>query len=89
MNSTKALLLSAGLGTRLKPLTDFVPKCLVEVNQIPMLEHWLNKVEKLGIKEVLINTHYLADQVIEYIEKRRKTNLLIKVVYENNLLGDT
>ncbi len=87
MNTTKALLLSAGFGTRLKPITNNIPKCLVEVNEIPMLEHWLNKLENLGIKEVLINIHYLADQVIEYIKKRKKTNLLIKVVYENNLLG--
>ena len=62
---TKALLLSAGFGTRLRPITNNIPKCLVRINNIPILEHWLLKLENLGIDEVLVNKHYLAKQVEE------------------------
>ena len=55
----KVLLLSAGLGTRLRPLTLKTPKCLVKINDKPLLEHWLNKIEEINCKEVIVNTHYL------------------------------
>lgn len=84
---TKALLLSAGLGTRLRPITFKTPKCLVNINKIPILEHWLLKLEKLGIEEVLVNTHYLAEKVDEFLKKRSKSNLKITQVYEKNLYG--
>ena len=61
---TKALLLSAGFGTRLRPITNNIPKCLVRINNIPILEHWLLKLENLGIDEVLVNKHYLAKQFV-------------------------
>ena len=70
----KALLLSAGLGTRLRPLTNHTPKCLIKVKGVPLLETWLNKLEKLGCEEVLINTHYLGDLVKEFLAARKKTN---------------
>ncbi len=83
----KALLLSAGLGTRLRPLTNHTPKCLIKVKGVPLLETWLNKLEKLGCEEVLINTHYLKDQVKEFLVSRKKTNMKINIVYEDKLLG--
>tara|TARA_B100001989_G_scaffold76128_1_gene52366 strand:+ start:2519 stop:3232 length:714 start_codon:yes stop_codon:yes gene_type:complete len=83
----KALLLSAGFGTRLKPITNKIPKCLVRINNIPILEHWLVKLEKLGIDEVLINKHYLAEQVEEFLKERAKSNLKITQVYEEYLFG--
>ena len=84
---TKALLLSAGLGTRLRPITFNTPKCLVNINNIPILEHWLVKLEKIGIEEVLVNTHYLAEKVEKFLKKRAKSNLKITQVYEKDLCG--
>jgi mannose-1-phosphate guanylyltransferase len=55
----KAFLLSAGYGTRLKPLTNNIPKCLVPICGKPLLAWWMDLFEKHGINEVLINTHYL------------------------------
>ena len=66
-NNLKAILLSAGYGTRLRPLTLEKPKCLIKINKKPILEIWLDKLSRLGCKEVLINTHYLSEQVDEFI----------------------
>ena len=63
----KALLLAAGLGTRLGNLTKKQPKCLIKVGNETMLDHWLFKLEALGVSEFIINTHYLADQVDKHI----------------------
>ena len=63
----KTLLLAAGLGTRLRPITLKTPKCLVEIDGIPLLGIWLEKLNNIGCDEVLINTHYLNEQV----EKKR------------------
>ncbi len=60
---TKAFLLGAGLGTRLRPLTAHVPKCLLPINGKPLLEIWLNLCQQHGIQSVLINTHHLAPMV--------------------------
>ena len=82
----KALLLAAGLGKRLRPITDSTPKCLVPVNGKPLMEYWLEKFCKAGVKPVIINLHYLADQVETFIESGvYKKN--IKMVYEKELLG--
>ena len=87
MAKMKALLLCAGLGTRLRPLTDKTPKCLIKVKGVPMLEHWLNQLEKAGVEKVVINTHYMRDKVLSFLEKRRKTKIEIYESYEINLLG--
>lgn len=82
----KAFLLAAGLGTRLKPLTDKTPKCLLPVKGKPMLEHWLLLCESLGVNEVLINTHHLAAQVEAFV-KARKGAAKIMLFDEPKLLG--
>ena len=86
--STKALLLAGGLGTRLQPLTSTIPKCLVELGGQPLLFHWVEKLEKAGISEALINTHHLADQVRAAIANiNEKGCLTLTESYEPKLLG--
>jgi len=80
------MLLSAGFGTRLRPLTNNTPKCLVEINGQPILQIWLEKLARLGVHEVLINTHYLSDQVISFV-KQYESSMNIIVAHEEVLLG--
>ncbi|NOQ29633.1 MAG: NTP transferase domain-containing protein [Helicobacteraceae bacterium] len=81
----KALLLAAGLGTRLRPITDTIPKCLVPINGKPLLEYWLNNLSEVGITDFLINTSYLHKSVEEYV-KQSKYRDKITLVYEEELL---
>jgi len=81
----RALLLSAGLGTRLKPITDSIPKCLVPINGKPLLEYWLDNLSEIGISEFIVNTHYLKEKVEEYCKNSKYKNM-IKLVYEEKLL---
>jgi len=83
---SKAFLLAAGLGTRLRPLTSKVPKCLLPINGRPLLSIWLETCERLGIEEVLINTHYLADKVQAWA-LNEKTSVRIRLSHEPRLLG--
>jgi len=82
----KALLLSAGKGTRLQPITNIIPKCLVPINGKPLLQYWLENLSKIGIKEFLINTSYLHNQVEEFVGKSKYKNQ-ITLVYEKELLN--
>jgi len=67
----KAFLLAAGHGTRLRPYTDLLPKCLLPIRGVPMLEIWLSLCRRHGISEVLINTHAHSSAVVEFIRKWR------------------
>jgi len=82
----KALLLAAGLGTRLRPLTDTIPKCLVPIHGKPLLAYWLDLLLPHGISEVLINTHYFAPQV-EMFRDASRWRKRMTLVYEPELLG--
>ena len=82
----RALLLAAGFGSRLMPLTKNKPKCLMEINGIPLLEYWLINLEKTGCESVLINTHYLSEQIDSYL-KKGKDIYEDKISYEKILLG--
>lgn len=82
----KALLLSAGLGTRLRPLTDTVPKCLVKINGRPLMDYWLYALFGSGVERVLINLFYLSDQVLSYVENSPWRDR-IDLVKEDALLG--
>jgi mannose-1-phosphate guanylyltransferase len=82
----RALLLAAGLGTRLRPITDTTPKCLVSIGNKPLLQIWLERLSEAGIGPFLINTHYLADQVRTFVEES-PFQKRIKLVHEINLLG--
>ena len=83
----KAILLCAGYGTRLRPLTYKTPKCLMQLNGKPLLEYWLNKLERTNCEEVIVNTHYLANQVEKFIAGYKSNNLKIKLSHEKILLG--
>lgn len=86
-NITKAILLSAGLGTRLRPITLQIPKCMVTIAGLPLLEHWIRHLENLKVDSVIINTHYLAEQVENYINQRQNNLLSINIINEKELLG--
>lgn len=68
---TRAMLLAAGLGTRMRPLTETVPKPLVPVGGRTMLDHALDRLEEAGIGEAVVNVHWLADQVVRHLNARR------------------
>ena len=83
----KAVLLAAGEGTRLKPLTDTVPKCLVPVQGTPLLSIWFDHFLKAGVTDVLINTHYLPQVVEEFVQSSTPAGLNVQLAYEETLLG--
>ena len=83
----RALLLAAGLGTRLRPLTLKTPKCLVPLGGEPLLGRWLHTLEEAGCESVLVNTHYLADQVDRYLEGWKSPTMRVQSVHEPELLG--
>ena len=66
----KAMIFAAGLGTRLKPFTDHMPKALVPVAGKPMLEHVINKLKAVGVDEIVINVHHFAQQVIDFLKEK-------------------
>ena len=83
----KAVLLAAGLGTRLRPLTATVPKCLVPIRGRPLLDYWLDHLLGEGIVEaVRINTHHLADPVRAHVAASRWRDR-IELAHEDTLLG--
>jgi len=83
----RALLLAAGLGTRLRPITLHTPKCLVPVAGEPLLGRWLRQLEAAGCEAVLINTHYLADQVVAFLQERPTGPMRVHTSHEPELLG--
>ena len=83
-----ALVLCAGFGKRLKPLTNKTPKPLLKIKNITLLENTLNLLHKLNIKNVLINTFYLKNQIKDFIYKKN-FELNIKIIEENEIILDT
>jgi mannose-1-phosphate guanylyltransferase len=82
----KAMILAAGLGTRLRPLTADRPKALVEINGRTLLEITLARLKSLGIREVIVNVHHFADMVVEYLQAHEKFGMEIEVSREDVLL---
>jgi mannose-1-phosphate guanylyltransferase len=83
----KAFLLTAGLGTRLRPLTYELPKCLLPIHCKPLLQVWLEHLAGQGVDEVLINTHWLHDKVETFLAEWPSNNLRVKTFREPCLLG--
>ena len=73
----KAMDLAAGLGVRMRPLTDHMPKPLVHVAGQPLLDHVLDKLAGVGVSEAVVNVHYLPDQIIEHTAKRSRPQIII------------
>ena len=85
----KAMILAAGLGTRLRPLTDTRPKALVEINGRTLLEITLTRLRSFGITEVIINVHHFAGMVIDYLKSHNNFDIRIEISREDDLLLDT
>src|SRR5882762_8824637 len=82
----KAMILAAGLGTRLRPLTDTRPKALVEIAGRTLLEITLTRVRAFGISEVTVNVHHFADLVIDYLKSNKNFGLRIEISRKDVLL---
>ena len=82
----KAFLLAGGHGTRLRPLTDSVPKCLVPIRGRPLLDIWLDLCARSGITEILINLH-AHSKLIEQHLQRSGSPVNVRLVHEDQLLG--
>ena len=84
----RAMILAAGFGKRMHPLTLKTPKPLLKIGKVTLLYNTIKLLESLEIKEIIINVHYLGEQIIEYINKK-KFNLNIKVIKEETKILDT
>ena len=82
----KAMILAAGLGTRLRPLTDNRPKALVEVGGRTLIEITLSRLRVFGVREVIINVHHFADMVVDYLKANDNFGMRIEVSREEVLL---
>src|SRR5271169_5262006 len=82
----KAMVLAAGLGTRLRPLTDDRPKALVEVAGRTMLEITLARLRAFGIHQVIVNAHHFAGMIVEYLKANDNFGMRIEVSREDILL---
>lgn len=85
----KAMILAAGLGTRLLPLTLDKPKALVEINGIPLIEHCIRKLMKDGIREMVINVHHFAGQIIDFLVRNNYFGADIVFSDESHALLDS
>ncbi len=82
----KAFLLAAGIGSRLRPITDTTPKCMVTIDDQPLLDIWLDALNRAGVDEVLVNLHHLPDVVRRHIAVRTGPPA-VRLVFEPELLG--
>ena len=88
MNIKHGMILAAGLGKRMQPLTLKTPKPLLKINNLTLLERAINLLINHGVREISINVHYLPDQIKSFI-KRKKFKVKITISYEENFLLDT
>lgn len=85
----KAMIFAAGLGTRLRPLTDDKPKALVEVGGMPLLEIAIRRLKWFGVEEIIVNAHHYAGQIEDFLHSRNHFNLDITISDERELLLNT
>ena len=82
----KAMVLAAGLGTRLRPLTDNRPKALVEINGRTLLEITLSRLRAFGVREVIINVHHFANMILDYLKANDNFGMRVEISREEALL---
>jgi mannose-1-phosphate guanylyltransferase len=85
----KAMILAAGLGTRLRPLTNTRPKALVEVGGKTLLEITLTRLQSFGIRDVIINVHHCPEMIVDFLNSKNNFDMNIAISREDNLLLDT
>lgn len=85
----KAMIFAAGLGTRLKPITDNIPKALVPVGGKTLLEHVITKLAEEGFDEQIINVHHHAEKIIDFLKEKKNFGIRIEISDERELLLDT
>lgn len=85
----KAMIFAAGLGTRLRPLTNNIPKALVPLNGIPLLELAIRRLKYYGFNEIIINVHHFADKIMAFLEEKNNFDIEIHISNEENTLLDT
>ena len=85
----KAMIFAAGLGTRLRPLTDNMPKAMVPVNGVPMLQRVIENLATHGFNDIIINIHHFGEVIIDFLNKNNNFGLNIAISDERNLLLDT
>lgn len=85
----KAMVFAAGMGTRLRPLTDSMPKALVPVAGKPLLQHTIEKLKASGFNEIIINVHHFADRVIDFVRANDDFGIRIEFSDESEKLLDT
>jgi NDP-sugar pyrophosphorylase family protein len=84
----KAIIFAAGLGSRLRPLTDNTPKALLKVNKKPLLAHAIEKLQQAGVTEIIVNVHHLAEQIISWLENNPYEGITFFISDERDLLLD-
>ena len=85
----KAMIFAAGLGSRLKPLTDTIPKALVPINGKPLLEHIIMKLKNAGFDEIIVNVHHFADQIVDFLQVNNNFGIRIEISDERDMLLET
>ena len=85
----KALVFAAGLGTRLKPLTDSIPKALIPVNGTPLLKYVVLKLIAAGVSEIIINIHHKREQIINFVQAENQFGIRVEFSDETGQLLDT
>ena len=85
----RALVFAAGLGTRLKPLTDTLPKALVPIAGQPLLYHVISKLKAAGIDDLVINVHHFADSIIDYVHSQDDFGIKVSFSDERDMLRET
>ena len=83
------MIFAAGLGTRMKPLTDTMPKALVPVNGTPLLEIVIRRLIFFGIKDIIINVHYMAEQIEDFLAEKNNFGINISISDEREKVLET
>ncbi len=85
----RAMIFAAGLGTRLQSLTADKPKALIEISGKPLLEHAVGYLKSFGVDEVVVNVHHFADQIIDFLNRKKNLGITVKISDERDCLLET